>query len=373
DFFKMDTLPGNAPGVRFRHYVSNNGLYDYWAMWNESNGKAMTKLDIYGHNPGQILDVIEGKTLNLSANKHGARLTNLILEPNESKLYRTPRQQVANAPEDWLTLQRNWWKDMTGDTGKAYDMPTYPNTLHLSEGWTPLTNDPVWPSRLDIAPNEASQAKQTQQTFTRSFTAPNTWTDGKVLLWMHSWIGKTFISQARVTLDDTVLIEKHFNGLDGIDLTDRLMPGSTHTLTVDLESDQPLIGMRGEAWLAYLPKPIAEMDLAGDWEFSSDAVIFDQTRKLPGRWGGYLARRQIEVPQTYKYKQTFLRIGTTGRGVGVIVNGKWRRAHHHAIGHEFDINISKLIHYGQPNDITLVHYQGIGHTDVQQIKLYFQD
>ncbi len=373
DFFKMDTLPGSAPGVRFRHYVSNNGLYDYWAMWNESNGKAMTKLDIYGHNPGQILDVIEGKTLNLATKKHGARLANLILEPNEAKLFRTPRQQVANAPAHWLTLQSNWWKDMTGDPGKAYDMPTYPNTLHLSEGWTPVTHDPVWPSRLDIAPNEASQAKQTQQTFTRTFTVPNTWTDGKVLLWMHSWIGKTFLSRARVTLDDSVLIEKHFNGLDGIDVTNRLKPGSTHTITVELESDQPLIGMRGEAWLAYLPKPIAEMDLAGDWEFSTDAVNFDRTSKLPGRWDGQLARRQIDIPETYKDKQTFLRIGTTGRVVGVIVNGKWRRAHHHAIGHEFDINITRLIQFGQPNAIKLVHYHGPGKADVQEIKLYFQD
>ncbi|HAI13199.1 MAG TPA: hypothetical protein DCM28_15935, partial [Phycisphaerales bacterium] len=59
--------------------------------------------------------------------------------------------------------------------------------------------------------------------------------------------------------------------------------------------------------------------------------------------------------------------------VGAIVNGHWLRSHHHAIGHEFDINITKLVHYGQTNQITLVHYNDVGHCEVKKVELYFQN
>ncbi|HCD32762.1 MAG TPA: hypothetical protein DER01_10180, partial [Phycisphaerales bacterium] len=155
--------------------------------------------------------------------------------------------------------------------------------------------------------------------------------------------------------------------------TDKLKPGSTHTLSVQLKSDKPLIGMRGETWLHYLPKPDATIDLAGEWEFSNDVINFDRKLKLPGHWSGLMARRTVDIPANLKDKQTFIRIDNNSRVVGAIVNGHWLRSHHHAIGHEFDINITKLVHYGQTNQITLVHYNDVGHCEVKKVELYFQN
>ena len=373
EYFDMSKLRGSAPGVRFRHFVSNNGLYDHWVLWNESNGKAMTKLDIYDHNPGQALEVLTGNYLPLSDKKHGSRLANLILEPNELRMYRTARQSQADAPAQWLGLQRAWWKASHGDTGKPFDAPTYPNTLHLTDGWQPTNQGNVWPSKLQVFDNETSQAKENVQTYTRTFTVPKDWTNGRVLFWMHSWIGHTFIHRARVELDGKQLQDWHPNGMDGWDMTDKLKPGSTHTLSVQLKSDKPLIGMRGETWLHYLPKPDATIDLAGEWEFSNDVINFDRKLKLPGHWSGLMARRTVDIPANLKDKQTFIRIDNNSRVVGAIVNGHWLRSHHHAIGHEFDINITKLVHYGQTNQITLVHYNDVGHCEVKKVELYFQN
>jgi len=33
---KIERIPATAPGILMRHFVSNNGLYDIWAMWNDT-------------------------------------------------------------------------------------------------------------------------------------------------------------------------------------------------------------------------------------------------------------------------------------------------------------------------------------------------
>lgn len=370
--FNMQTLPGNAPGVRLRHFISNNGLYDYWILWNESNGQALTKLDIFDNNPGEIFDVLDGKTLPLSPKEHGARLANLTLNANELRMYRTQRASQTDAPTQWLDLQRTWWKKPYGNTGKPFETPTYPNTLYLTEGWQPAQQGKVWPTKLQVAPTPSSQS-ETIQTYTRSFTVPDTWNNGRILFWMHSWIGQTFLDHGKLILDGNVLQDWNLNGIDGKDMTDTLKPGSTHTLTVELKSAKPMIGMRGESWLHYLPRPDTTINLAGDWQFSNNVIHFDRTLKLPGRWSGLMAKRQIDIPADLKDKQTFLRVDNDSRVVGAIVNGHWLRAHHHGIGHEFDINITNWVRFGQTNDITLVHYNDIGHCEVKKVELYFQN
>lgn len=372
ELFDMQKLPASAPGVRLRHFVSNNGLYDYWVIWNESNSKALTKLDIFDHNPGDIFDVLTGKTLPLTPKEHGARLANLTFEPNELRMYRTQRQTQANAPAQWLGLQRTWWKKPFGNTGKAYETPTYPNTMYLTEGWLPAQGDKVWPTKMQAAPTPQSQA-QNIQTYTRTFTVPQAWNNGRILFWMNSWIGQTFLDRGRLTLNGQQLQDWSPNGIDGMDMADKLKPGTTHTLAIELKSAKPMTGMRGEAWLHYLPKPDATIDLAGDWLFSNDVIHFDRTAKLPGRWSGYMAKKQVTIPVNLKDKQTFLRMANNSRVVGAIINGHWLRAHHHAIGHEFDINITNWVRYGEPNEFTLVHYNDIGHCDVDKVELYFQN
>lgn len=373
ELFNMKTQPGRAPGVHFRQFVSNNGLYNYWLLWNESKSKMLTKLDIYDQNPGQALNILTGKYVPLVAKPNGSRLTNLVLQPNELRLYRTKRQSQIDAPDQWLGLQRTWWKAPSGDTGKPYVAPTFPNTLYLSEGWEPARPGTVFPSKLQIIPNKASQSKDDVQTFTRKFTVPGQWDNGRILFWMQSWIGQTFVDRGRVELDGNVVQDWHLDGMDGWDLTDKLKPGTSHTLKVQLRSEKAIIGMRGETWLHYLPKPAATIDLAGDWEFSTDVIHFDKTRKLPGHWSAYIGRRKVDIPANLKDKQTFIRIDTDGRVVGAIVNGHWLRSHHHAIGHEFDINISNLVRFGQTNDIKLVYYNGMGRCEVNKVELYFKD
>lgn len=373
DLHGMKKLPGSAKGVRFRHYVSNNGLYDVWALWNESKSKTMTKLDIFEHTPAVAYEVITGKTHSLLPKKHGARLANLVLQPNESRLYFTQRNQQVDAPADWLDLQRKWWKKSTGDLGEKFETPRYPNTLHLSEGWQPTEPNTVWPDRLQIRPNNVSQSLESSKTFTRSFTIPQSWQGGQILFWIHSWVGRTFLGKGRVELDGKVIKDWSHRGIDGMDLTSQVTPGSTHQLTVKIRSNEPLIGMRGETWLHYIPDPVAKIDLAGDWQMSDDVLHFDRTVKLPGHWAGYMAKREINIPKKLQNKQAFLRMQNNGMIFGAIVNGHWLRSHHHGVGQQFDINITPWVHFGQSNKITLVNWNGVGHCEVDGVQLYFQN
>jgi hypothetical protein len=367
--FDMPRLPGEAQGVRLRHYVSNNGLYDVWALWNENNSKAMTKLDIFGHNPGKIYDVVAGQNIDLLPKKHGARLANLMMEPNEVKLYITARQQQTDSPELWLNHQAKWWKQPTGKLGEAFPMPSYPNTVALSKGWQPIEPKQVEPTRLGVMPNTS---KGKVMSFTQTFTVPHDWQNGRTMFWMQGWNGDTFVGEGQILLDDQVIMDWSRRGVDGLDLTDRLSPDSSHTLVVHLRSDRPIIGLRGESWLSHVPTPVASVDLAGDWSFSSDVLRFDRTAKLPGHWNGHMAKRMVTLPAENKNLQAMLRIDTPGMVLGVIVNGHWVRSHHHGIGEQFDINISPWLSYDQPNELVLVNWTGNGQTQINGVQIYYQ-
>lgn len=373
EYFQMPTLPGQAKGVRFRHAISNNGLYDVWLMWNESRSAVTTNLDVYDSSPKSAFDLLTGQSHVMNMEKQNSRLANVTLEPNEVRVYLTQRQNQRDAPAQWLNLQRRWWKQSTGALGEPYVKPTYPNTLSLAEGWLPQATGTIWPDRLHVKPNHAvSESQQQEQIYTRSFTVPSEW-DGQIIFWMQSWLSLTFVGQGRVELDGHVLADWSNRGIEGKDLTSQLKPGSTHTLTVRLRSEEALIGMRGECWLHHLPKPDATLDLAGQWQMSDDVLNFDRTITLPGSWQGYMARRKIVIPQQYSSKQAFLSLTNNGMVLGAIINGHWIRSHHHAVGQRFDLNLTPWVRFGQENDLTLVYWNSANQCDVQDVHFYFQD
>jgi hypothetical protein len=291
------------------------------------------------------------------------------MEPNEVKLYITARQQQTDSPELWLNHQAKWWKQPTGKLGEAFPMPSYPNTVALSKGWQPIEPKQVEPTRLGVMPNTS---KGKVMSFTQTFTVPHDWQNGRTMFWMQGWNGDTFVGEGQILLDDQVIMDWSRRGVDGLDLTDRLSPDSSHTLVVHLRSDRPIIGLRGESWLSHVPTPVASVDLAGDWSFSSDVLRFDRTAKLPGHWNGHMAKRMVTLPAENKNLQAMLRIDTPGMVLGVIVNGHWVRSHHHGIGEQFDINISPWLSYDQPNELVLVNWTGNGQTQINGVQIYYQ-
>ena len=64
DWQKVARVPASAANVRLRHYVSNNGLYDVWALWNESKTPVKTDLKFQnGFRPPSIVEVVNNKTM----------------------------------------------------------------------------------------------------------------------------------------------------------------------------------------------------------------------------------------------------------------------------------------------------------------------
>ncbi|MFA6293670.1 MAG: hypothetical protein WC637_17920, partial [Victivallales bacterium] len=127
---------------------------------------------------------------------------------------------------------------------------------------------------------------------------------------------------------------------------------TSHEVVVEMRGKGTLNGSRGNAWLAYQPAPQATQDLAGDWLGTKDSLRYDIKLSLPGNWSGKAARRSVIIDKTQSGRNVILH--TEGRFLGVMINGRWIRRHHHLIGDRMDLNITPWVKFGEENEIELV-------------------
>ena len=136
DWAKIARIPATAPDTLMRHFVSNNGLYDVWAMWNSKQQPLKTTLTIRnGLELKSALDVQTGKAIPLTAGVDGGVSMPVTLDNWQTQVVLTPRNSIVTAPVDWFALQRNWWRDGGGKMGAP--MPAYRSefTVDLQDDW----------------------------------------------------------------------------------------------------------------------------------------------------------------------------------------------------------------------------------------------
>ena len=390
----MRRVPAVAEGVKFRHYVSNNGLFDTWTLWNEKSDKARETSLVFrdGLKPAFCREVGADAAVGLTAGADGLpAVRGIHLEPLETKIFVTPKNQIMAAPAEWLALQRNWWRGAkevghakapvtTGQPATAESGEQA--TLDFTEGWrykvldeavtndpTPLTavgaDDAAWPvRRLDCwaVPEELPSRRVL---FRKTLQIPKAWRKGDVELWLKSWFSWTASGKARTWLDGREITQG--DGRDGLVVTSGLEAGSIHTLAVEIRGEGQVCGVRGNTWLAFTKRPERVLDLAGEWTASKDYLTAGPAVKLPGSCDAKLLSRMVDVPADFGGKRVYLRLKTSHGLTGCLVNGCYVRRHHHALGDTTFLNIAPWLKPGSANRIEIV---AGGNAEIKELALW---
>ena len=180
----------------FNEYISNNGLYNIWTVWNSSSEQQLhSSLVFNDKRPVAAIDVLTGKAIPIQ----NGRLKDIVLEPLETRIYLTPRLDIAQAASQWFELQRDWWKGTT-PVKKGFPKPSDRFTRDLNEGWAwraveegdeseawtaPGFDDAAWerlPMGIWNTPDGKHKAKHAAMR--RTFVVPPQWKQGRVDLWV---------------------------------------------------------------------------------------------------------------------------------------------------------------------------------------------
>ncbi|CAN5421974.1 hypothetical protein BH11ARM2_BH11ARM2_31790 [soil metagenome] len=390
NWHKVAPVPGwvgdsGAP-VLLRHTGSNNGLFDVWTLANRTKEPQTATLSLKtGHTPAWCRDVVSGDLVPIDGS---GVLSDLAFGPSQTRAFVTPRTAVTNGPETWLGVQSGWWHESQKPSAKKLPAPEEIgiNALSLDEDWAFLPlgsedaaslaqsglDDSKWERRRIGVWGLHDHGDVNRAVLRKRFTVPSRWTHGAVELWVQSWVSTTFLDKGRVFLDGKPLRDLDGNGLPGI-APESLKPGTEHVLALEIVGEGQLRGVRGNAWLTYVPEPEARIDLAGTWIPSPDPLHDDPPIPLPGAWKTLMARRAVTVGSEHKEKVATIRIVGNPMVLGVIVNGSYVRRHHHGIGRRTLLNITPWIRFGQTNEICLVSWDGPSEGVIESVELQFFD
>jgi len=378
----MRRVPAVAEGVKFRHYVSNNGLFDTWTLWNEKADQAVETSLVFrdGLKPAFCREIgADGNAALTTGADAQPAVRGIRLSPLETRIFVTPKGRLASAPSDWFALQRVWWRGTKevshAKAPVAVGQPATAETgeqaaMDLTDGWRyrildergtddpapPLAsadlNDAAWPvRRLDCwaVPEELPSHRVL---FRKTFQVPKAWNTGDAELWLKSWFSWTVSGKARYWLDGQEVTAG--DGRDGLIVSAGLEAGSTHTLAVEVRGEGQVCGIRGNTWLAYTRRPERVIELAGVWAPSKDYLISEGTVKLPGAFNARQLARTLELPGDLAGKQVYLHLKTSRDITGCLVNGHYVRRHHHALGETTFLNITPWLVPGASNRLALL-------------------
>ena len=388
DWQKIARIPATANGVMMRHYISNNGLYDVWTLFNQTDKAVTTDLVFRGDTrPAACLNVVDGSVAMTTVQGGAAQLNNLAFEPLETKTFLSQRAQIQNAPADWFALQRGWWQGTTAPPDKKFPAPPMKIARDLSEGWrfkaldvptdgaalaAPGVDDANWEVRRMGIWNYPDHRDVQHGIFRRQFTVPAEWS-GHVGFSLRSFFASTFLDKGRIFLDGKLVFDWKSDGPIDDEFGGALAPGSTHLVAVEIQSQRTLSGARGAAWLSNVPAPQSTQDLSGEWIASTDALHYDTKMPLPGAWNALMARRSVDikVDAAQKDKTVILHLENDGRVGGAIINGHWVRRNHDVAIPRWDVNITPWVKFGQPNEIQLVALFDPTKANVTDVRLNF--
>jgi hypothetical protein len=362
---KRVPIESSDRAILTRHFVSNNGLYDIWAMWN-TKGEPVTAAFSFrdGFKPATVTEVLNGAAVPVDSDDKGAKLSNLAFGKWETRVFMSPRRQLAQAPADWFALQRSWWSGTT-DPGKP--VPDYHSRfcLNLTEDWAfkVLAGDgksdpPEDPSLLDTKIDDASwprvrigiwnvpdNSDAHHVVFRKTFTVPQDWSHGRVTMFTHSDVAGKW----RRYLDGKPLdAHQTDDDLGGI-----LKAGSKHTMVVEMWGTDVPAGTPAPIYISYRPDPVERQPLT-EWAYAPDRLAYQTPAPLPLTTPGPGAlQAKFKVDRKESGRNVFVHIGIGTDGV--VVNGHWLPGCSNIYNY-VDENITPWVNFGGDNVIATVFH-----------------
>jgi hypothetical protein len=373
----------NNRSVILRHFLSNNGLYDVWVLFNQdSQHPASGSLSFPEKtSPTWGYQVVSGDKMEIEKGK-----LPLSLAPLETAAFLTPRYEITGAPADWFALQRGWWQGTVAPPASKLPPVSPRLSLDLGQDWSfhPLAdgdsaeafvgadvNDSAWEKMPLGVWNLPKHRDVRRAILRRTFVVPEQWGPGEISLWIQGEKDPTFIDSARIWVDGKLLRDWTATGLAGETAGGIFKPGSSHALAMEITGSGTLNGTRGTAWLWYRPKPEDSLDLSGEWHAGNDLLHFDEAITLPGMYDAFALRKIVELPAQKEGLNVVLAV-QAGEGLGgIIFNGKFLARVSGATGERFDFNVTPWVKLGQANEIELLHSRGPGKGEIKSVSLDF--
>lgn len=366
---KLKRVPGEVSDRRaiLREFISNNGLYDIWVLWNQHREPMQVDLKFRdGYDPQSARDVNTGEAIAISHDGGGASLSNIALDGWHTRAFLIPRAQLAAAPAEWFVLQRSWWKG-TADPGPPIRAYQSRITVDLTDDWAfkpldsappagppaeelsladPHLDDSNWPRMpmgiLDIPDHPDIH----HAIFRKRFTVPAEWNHGHVMLRTHS----DDLDGSRKYIDGKPIQAKDSNDtLDGL-----LTPGSTHLLAREFWSHGPPTGTRTPVWISYQPDPLSRQPLPQTWAFATDYLSYDSEVMLGRSTPSEGALRCVVRIKAAAGQNIVVHARTNDTSLrGLIFNGHWTGANGN-VSRGFDINVTPWVKAGEDNEVIIV-------------------
>jgi len=288
----------------------------------------------------------------------------------EMAIYITPRTEIASSSSEWFNLQRGWWQG-TADPGTPLPKPDMKLAMDLTDGWAfqpvdakqsdvsnlvaPTIDDSTW-KQMSLGIFTLPDYPDVRHAVIRKhFRVPKSWNHGRTLLRLPG-----FRNGCQTFLDGQLLKGEPV-----------LAAGSEHILAVDIRSTGILLGATGSGWLTYHPDPIAQQDLSGSWQPSTDTMTWDKAIPLPGLIAqGVKALRQTVTVQPDAAGKTVVLHGMeqSGELKGIVINGHFLKPNARESS-ELNLNVTQWVHPGPNNEIILL--MGGSHETITRIALEF--
>ena len=374
----FDGFPWAYKNVIFRHYQTNNGLYDVWALFNTAETVSPT-LDLTfrdGLSPAVGYDVKSGRQVAVTKDNGLPQIKGIQLQPSESKVYLTPRSDITQSGLEWFDLQRNWWRT-SYKPGKPFPAVPHKFTVDLMDNWAsmpidgsmsdaaisalarPETDDTKWEHR-PLGIWTAPKRQNVRHGLLRRWVEiPKDWNNGTIRFWLDAWYMGAFYDHGWVYIDGLKLAEN--SGYYGKDMTSLLQPGSRHLIAIEVKSDGQMTGVTGDCWFYYTPEPITRTSLAGDWTTSDDMIHYGEKVTLPGVIPSVTVRKEgVMLDASQKGKNVVLYVDSDNLIHGAIINGHWVSRFHHCIGPYLELNITPWAKFDEPNQIELTEFRSHG-------------
>ena len=151
-----------------------------------------------------------------------------------------------------------------------------------------------------------------------------------------------------------------------------MKPGTTHVLAIDVKSQSPVAGARGNAWIYFIPEPQGRDDLSGTWRRYTDPIHAKGTVQLPGPFQGHYATRTVVVDRAHARQNVLVHVD--GKAVvGVIVNGKLLIRSTRVYNSLFSINVTPYIRFGEENMVELVTRPDPQATPIDKVEIRYYD